>query len=327
MITSELVRLLSDGNYHSGEQLGEHLGVSRTAIWKQLKKLEALGIPVEAVRGRGYRVVEPIELLDGPRIISALTKEPRRHLTRLFVEESVTSTNSFLRARFVQGVGHAEVCLAEMQSAGRGRRGRQWTSAWGQGLALSIGWRFQGGSAALKGLSLAIGITIAQVLERYGLYVALKWPNDVLMLFTNGEKRKLAGILVELNGDASGVCEVVAGIGLNIALPPSLRDRVDQPVAAVAEQLPEASRNDLAANLIEALLSLMTGFEKNGFASWQKPWNQRDAYAGCAIEVTQGTQRYIATNEGVDAEGNLCVRHDDELLRLSGGEISLRAHS
>nr|WP_298380621.1 biotin--[acetyl-CoA-carboxylase] ligase [uncultured Halomonas sp.] len=327
MTTSELIRLLSDGNYHSGEQLGEQLGVSRTAIWKQLKKLEAVGVSSEAVKGQGYRLVSPIELLDGPRIVSALSKEPRRHLARLFVEESVASTNSFLRERFSQGVGHAEICVAEEQSAGRGRRGRQWLSAWGQGLALSIGWRFKDGATALKGLSLAIGVVIAQVLECHGLRVALKWPNDVLMLSVDGEKRKLAGILVELNGDVSGACEVVAGIGLNIVLPPSLRDRLDQPVAAVSEQWPEASRNVLAADLIEALLGLMTGFEKDGFDAWQREWNQRNAYSGCVVEVIQNAQRYTAIDEGVDNEGNLCVRRDNELFRLVGGEISLRAHS
>ncbi|WP_227370382.1 biotin--[acetyl-CoA-carboxylase] ligase [Halomonas sp. M20] len=325
MTTSELVHLLSDGNYHSGERLGEQLGVSRTAVWKQLNKLEALGIPVEVVRGRGYRLASPIELLDGSRIVSALTKKPRRHLARLFVEESVSSTNSFLRERFVQGAGHAEVCLAEVQSAGRGRRGRQWLSAWGQGLTLSLGWRFDGGASALKGLSLAIGVVIAQVLERHGLLIALKWPNDVLMTFTSGEKRKLAGVLVELNGDALGACEVVVGIGLNIMLPASLRDQIDQPVAAVAEQLLVASRNDLAADLIEALLNLMASYEQDGFAAWQQDWNQRNAYSARAIEVTQGVQCYIATDEGVDDEGNLCVRRGNKMLRLSGGEISLRA--
>nr|WP_298416029.1 biotin--[acetyl-CoA-carboxylase] ligase [uncultured Halomonas sp.] len=327
MTTSELIRLLSDGDYHSGEQLGKQLGVSRTAIWKQLKKLEVLGISSEAIKGLGYRLVSPIELLDGPRIVSALSKEPRQHLARLFVEESVTSTNSFLRERFAQGVGHAEICIAEGQSAGRGRRGRQWLSAWGQGLTFSIAWRFDGGAVTLKGLSLAIGVVIAQVLEQHGLRVALKWPNDVLMLSADGEKRKLAGVLVELNGDVSGACEIVAGIGLNIVLPSSLREQLDQPVAAVADQSPRVSRNILAAGLIEALLSLMASFEKDGFGAWQKKWNQRNAYLGCAIEVTQNAQRYTAIDEGVDDEGNLCVRRDNELLRLVGGEISLRARS
>ncbi|MGC3874234.1 biotin--[acetyl-CoA-carboxylase] ligase [Halomonas sp. GXIMD04776] len=323
MTTGELIRLLSDGDYHSGEQLGEQLGVSRTAVWKQLNKLEALGIPLEAVRGRGYRLALPIELLDGHAIVATLSKESRRDLERLFVEESLVSTNSFLSERFAQGAGHAEVCLAETQSAGRGRRGRQWVSAWGQGLTLSIGWRFESGAAALEGLSLAVGVVMARVLERQGLNVTLKWPNDVLMTGTNGKKNKLAGILLECSGDAAGPCEVVVGIGLNIAFPEALRSRLDRPIATIADQAPALSRNRLASELIEALLSLMIDFEHDGFPRWQREWNQRNAYLGHEIEIVQKTQRYVAVDEGVDASGNLLVRRGGEQLRLVGGEISV----
>ncbi|SHF57731.1 BirA family transcriptional regulator, biotin operon repressor / biotin-[acetyl-CoA-carboxylase] ligase [Modicisalibacter ilicicola DSM 19980] len=324
MTTGELIRLLSDGDYHSGEQLGERFGVSRTAVWKQLKKLESQGIVLEAVRGRGYRLASPLELLDGPLIVGSLRRDSRRHLARLFVEESLDSTNLFLRERFSQGAGHAEVCLAESQSAGRGRRGRQWLSGWGQGLTLSLGWRFEGGAAALEGLSLAIGVVMAQVLERHGLEIRLKWPNDVLMLTAEGEKRKLAGILLELTGDAEGPCEVVAGIGLNIVLPASLNGHLDQPAAAVTDQAPGVSRNGLAAELIGGVLELMADFEQTGFVVWQEAWNRRNAYSGQEVDVIQSTRRYTATDGGVDESGNLLVRQGSEELRLVGGEISLR---
>ena len=323
MTIGELIRLLSDGGYHSGEQLGERLGVTRTAVWKQLKKLEALDIPLEAVKGRGYRLASPVELLDGAAIVAALPRDPRRHLSRLFIEEALPSTNLFLRDRFLQGAGHAEVCLAESQSAGRGRRGRGWSSLWGRSLLLSVGWRFQGGASVLEGLSLAVGVVIAQVLERHGLDVALKWPNDVLLMSEKGQG-KLAGILLELSGDAEGPCEVVIGIGLNVVLPVSLRERIDQATAAVEDQAPNASRNALAAELIEALLDLLSGFEESGFVPWQAPWNQRNAHAGRDVEVIQGERRYTAVAEGVDEAGNLMVRRGDEMQRLVGGEISLR---
>lgn len=326
MTIGELIRLLSDGDYHSGEQLGERLGVSRTAVWKQLKKLEALAIPLEAVKGRGYRLALPIELLDGPTIIAALPRESRRHLARLFVEEALPSTNLFLRERFVHGAGHAEVCLAESQSAGRGRRGRQWASPWGRSLLLSLGWRFEGGAAALEGLSLAVGVAIARVLERHGLDVALKWPNDVL-LKRDGGLYKLAGILLELSGDAEGPCEVVVGVGINVVMPEALRAELDQPVAAVADQAPEVSRNALAAELIDALLGLLAGFEQSGFASWREAWNRRNAHDGQEVDVIQGGHRYAALVEGVDDAGNLLVRRGEASQRLVGGEISLRGRS
>ena len=168
---------------------------------------------------------------------------------------------------------------------------------------------------------------MARVLEGHGLTIALKWPNDVLMLAAENEKRKLAGILLELGGDAEGPCDVVAGIGLNVALPESLSDRLDQPVAAVREQAPDVSRNGLAAELIDAVLGLMAGFERAGFAAWQEEWNQRNAYAGQEVEVIQSTHRYLAVDAGVDEAGNLRVQCGGKQLRLIGGEISLRGRA
>lgn len=323
MTIGDLIRLMSDGDFHSGEQLGERLGVSRTAVWKQLKKLEALGIPLEAVKGLGYRLGEPVTLLDGAEIVSCLDAASRPALRRLFIEESLDSTNAFLRERFAQGAGHGEVCLAESQGAGRGRRGRRWISPWGRGLLLSLGWRFENGVAALEGLSLAVGVVLAEVLEREGARVALKWPNDVLLASDEGQP-KLAGILLEVQGDLEGPCEVVIGIGLNVFLPEAVRNEIDQPVAAVADQVPGVSRNVLAAGLIGGLLELMQRFEAEGFAAWQAAWNARHAHANREVEVIQGSQRYRGVALGVDEAGHLEVRCGDELRRLAGGEISVR---
>src|SRR5690606_38688150 len=138
-------------------------------------KLEDLGIPMEAVKGQGYRLSSPMELLDGHSIVTALSRESRQHLCRLFVEEVLPSSNEFLRHRFQQGARHAEACLVEQQSAGRGRRGRVSTTPWGRTLMCSVGWRFETGVSALEGLSLAVGVVLAQVLERHGLEPALKW--------------------------------------------------------------------------------------------------------------------------------------------------------
>lgn len=326
MTIGDLIRLLSDGDFHSGEQLGERLGVSRTAVWKQLKKLEAMDIPLEAVKGLGYRLAEPLELLDGATIVSGLSRNSRHHLARLFVEQALPSTNQYLRERFEQGAGHGEVCLAESQSAGRGRRGRGWTCPWGHGLLLSLGWRFEGGAAVLEGLSLAIGVAAAEVLERHGMQVALKWPNDILVEQQHSY-RKLAGILLEISGDVAGPCEVIVGLGINVSLPASVRAHIDQPVAAVHDQLPELSRNQLASELVEAMLDLLARFEAEGFRPWQAAWNQRNAHAGKEVEVSQGERRYTAEVDGVDASGNLLVRTATGIERLAGGEISVRGHS
>ena len=326
MTIGELIRLLSDGEFHSGEQLGERLGVSRTAIWKQLKKLEALEIPFEAVKGQGYRLVTPMELLDGSKIVAALPRQGRQHLTRLFVEETLPSSNEFMRQRFSQGAGHGEVCLVEQQSAGRGRRGRAWSTPWGGALMLSIGWRFESGVAKIEGLSLAVGVVLSQVLERHGVNVKLKWPNDVL-LASGGQLGKLAGILIEVNGDVAGPCEVVVGLGINIEFTDDFRARIEQPVAAVRDQLPSLSRNALAAELLGDLMPLLASYEASGFSAWCNEWNQKHAFKGCAVEVQRGKERFMATAEDVDEAGNLWIRHGKRRERLSGGEISVRGRT
>ncbi|MFG6179370.1 biotin--[acetyl-CoA-carboxylase] ligase [Halomonas sp. THAF12] len=324
MTIGDLIRLLSDGEFHSGEQLGERLGVSRAAVWKQLRKLEALGIPMEAVKGQGYRLAEPLELLDGATIVAGLSREARRHVSRLFVEETLPSSNQFLRERFEQGAGHGEVCLVEQQSAGKGRRGRAWVTPWGRTLMLSVGWRVESGVAALEGLSLAVGVALAQVLERHGVSPRLKWPNDVLLEAESGQLGKLAGILVELSGDAAGPCELVVGMGINVDLPEAFRAEIEQPVAAVRDQAPGLSRNQLAVELLEALMPLLAEFEHRGFGAWKDDWNARHAFAGREVDIVRGERREAAVAEEVDDAGNLWVMGDAGRMCLAGGEISVR---
>lgn len=324
MTIGDLIRMLSDGELHSGQQLGERLGVSRAAVWKQLRKLEALGIEMASARGQGYRLAHPLELLDGVTLVSRLSRDARRHLQRLMVEDSLPSSNEYLRQRFAQGAGHGEVCLVEYQEAGRGRRGRCWAAPWGGAVMLSAGWRFEAGVAALEGLSLAIGVALAQVLERHGVKPWLKWPNDVLLATADGGFAKLAGILVEVSGDAAGPCEAVVGLGINVDFPAAFRDAIEQPVATVHDQAPALSRNALAAEVIDALLPLLAGFEAGGFAGWQNDWNARHGFAGLPVEVLRGEQRLLATAESVDAAGNLWIQHAGGRERLAGGEVSLR---
>ncbi|MBE0400154.1 biotin--[acetyl-CoA-carboxylase] ligase [Halomonas sp. FME1] len=332
MTIGNLMRLLSDGEVHSGEQLGETLGISRAAVWKQLKKLEVLGVEIIAVKGRGYRLSQRLEPLEGAKIVERLPAQARHHLTRLFVEDQLPSSNEYLRQRFEQGAGHGEVCLVELQTAGRGRRGRVWSTPWGQSLMLSLGWRFESGIAVLEGLSLAVGVVVAQVLEQHGVAPKLKWPNDILLseqaptgdAGVHSELGKLAGILIEVTGDAGGPCEVVIGMGMNLWLPAAQRAAIDQPVAALFERLPDISRNQLASEVVAGLLSMLADFERVGFSAWRDDWNDRHAYAGLPVRVIQGQQTSDAVAGDVDESGNLWVTENDHSRRLAGGEISVR---
>lgn len=322
----ELIRLMSDGAFHSGEQLGEILGVSRTAIWKQLRKLEALGIQVEGVRGQGYRLVRPIELLNGALIVSHLTSSARHALARLFVEMTLDSTNSFILRRFTQQAGHGEVCLAEMQVSGRGRRGRQWVASLGQGLCVSLGWRVDSSASYLEGLSLAIGVEVAQMLDSMGVPVRLKWPNDLLVEREDGVLCKLGGVLVELRGDVNGPCEVVAGLGLNVHETPTL-EMLPQPVTSIAAYAGRVSRNEIAANLISRLLGMFERFEQEGFSPWRDAWNHYHAHRDMDVDIVQGVQQWQGRAQNVDDNGNLEIMRDGRIQKLSGGEISIRKSS
>lgn len=328
MTIGNLMRLLSDGEVHSGEQLGETLGISRAAVWKQLKKLEALGVELVAVKGRGYRLARRLEPLEGAKIVERLPAQARHYLARLFVEDQLPSSNEYLRQRFEQGAGHGEVCLVELQTAGRGRRGRVWSTPWGQSLMLSLGWRFESGIAVLEGLSLAVGVVVAQVLEQHGVTPKLKWPNDILLSeqgdAASDELGKLAGILIEVTGDAAGPCEVVIGMGMNLWLPDAQRAAIDQPVAALFERLPDLSRNQLASDVVAGLLVMLADFERDGFSAWRDAWNERHAYAGLPIRVIQGQQTSDAIAGEVDESGNLWVAENGHSRRLAGGEISVR---
>ncbi|MCM5705447.1 biotin--[acetyl-CoA-carboxylase] ligase [Larsenimonas salina] len=322
MTVRDLLRLLCDGEYHSGEELGEYFGVSRTAIWKQLKKLEQMGIPIEATRGRGYRVPKGRGPLNGNEIIAGLGREARRGLTRLFVEDSLPSTNAFMLDRFVHGAGHGEVALAEVQTAGRGRRGRAWVSSWGQGVYLSMGWRFSKGVAALEGLSLAVGVVVADLLSGHGVPVKLKWPNDVLVE-KSGAFFKLGGNLLEVRGDMEGPCDVVVGIGLNMDAPDPARLAAIQPVAGVRDYA-ELDRNGVVSELLEQLLKLMPEFEAAGFEAFADRWNTYHAFKGREIMVAQGNDAFQALAQGVDESGRLQVERDGVIEWLSGGEVTVR---
>ena len=193
MLLSPLLRAIADGEFHSGEELARLLGVSRTAVWKQLQKIQAqTGLELESVKGRGYRLAQPLELLDSDRVLAGLAAPVRNLLAQFEVYEEIDSTNRLALLRALESGCRGHVIVAERQTAGRGRRGRQWISPFGRNIYCSTIWEFDGGAAALEGLSLAVGVAVASALTDVGVRgVGLKWPNDVV-----GGGRKLAGILL-----------------------------------------------------------------------------------------------------------------------------------
>ena len=253
MSRSILLPLLADGEFRSGQDLAEALGVSRTAVWKQVNKLASeTGLVIDSVKGRGYRIPGGIELLDAEQVTAALQPLASRLLTSLVLLESVDSTNAEALRRAEAGDSSGLVCSAEQQTAGRGRRGRQWVSPFASNLYLSLLRKFDQGAAALEGLSLAVGVAVARALEAAGMpAVQLKWPNDILF-----DGAKLGGVLLEMIGDAAGPCKVVIGVGLNVVMPAEAARGIDQDWTDIRSVAGSAHprRNALLAALLNELV-------------------------------------------------------------------------
>ncbi|EED30758.1 biotin-(acetyl-CoA-carboxylase) ligase [gamma proteobacterium NOR5-3] len=311
---------LADGAFHSGEVLAEQNGVSRTAIWKQVGSLEKLGLQIKRVRGQGYQIEGGLDLLSEPVIRASLAADAAALLTQMDIHQCIDSTNAQLRRQGPAVVG-ASVCLAESQSAGRGRRGKSWLSPFASSIYLSVGWRFQGGAEVLEGLSLAVGVMVCDALKDLGVrQLSLKWPNDVYL-----DGRKLAGILVEMNGDFSGPCDVIIGVGINVQLPESMTAQIEQPWSDLRSVIDESfSRSVLVGKLLNRMLPALAVYEQEGFALWRGRWQSLDAFAGRSVIVDNSGQRIAGEAQGVDERGALLLRTGTGVQSLHGGEVSLR---
>ncbi|MEC8443984.1 MAG: bifunctional biotin--[acetyl-CoA-carboxylase] ligase/biotin operon repressor BirA [Pseudomonadota bacterium] len=312
----QLLAHLADGQFHSGEELGEAMGVSRAAVWKQLKKLDELEVPFSSVKGKGYRLHDPIELLEEPEIREHLAQK----LDRLELLLDVNSTNTYLFERASDHMGQRYAVFAEKQTSGRGRRGRQWVSPFGRNLYMSLLVSFSGGMSALEGLSLTVGVAVERALSRLGIAgVGLKWPNDI---YADG--RKLAGILLEVTGEYNSHCQVVIGIGMNLSMSDEEAKAIDQPWVDLRSLNPELSRNQVAGVLLDELLQCVDGFQKEGFAPWQSYWSERDIYHDTQVTVSSPSHQITGIVKGVNRKGELMLRTERGMEVISAGEISVR---
>jgi BirA family biotin operon repressor/biotin-[acetyl-CoA-carboxylase] ligase len=316
-----LLALLADGQELSGSALAMRLGVTRAAVWKQIEQLRALGLTIHAVAGRGYRLVAPIELLDASRIAAAVSPEQRDRVGEIEVLWQIDSTNSAL-ARGATSSSSPRACLAEIQTHGRGRRGRAWQMPLAGGLALSFFRRFEGGMASLSGLSLLAGIAVLRALGDCGVQGAgLKWPNDVVV-----EGRKLAGILVELGGDALGPCHAIIGIGINLRIDPMHGAAIDQPWSDLAtltgERIP--SRNLLAGRVLSRLAEALDTFASAGFSAFESEYAGYDALRNRPIAVLSGGDSWVGIAKGVNSRGALRAERDGVEIELDSADVRVR---
>jgi len=315
-----ILRRLSDGRFHSGQDLAHEFQLSRASVFNVINQAKEMGLNVHAVRGRGYKIPDLIEWLDQASIYKHLDAASCVYDVRIL--DSVDSTNTALMEAALQGAVNGTVICAEHQSAGKGRRGRQWHAVLGGSLTFSVLWRFENGLQSLAGLSLAVGLAIARAVNRLGRHTArLKWPNDVLV-----DYRKLAGILVEVQGDMHGAAFAVVGVGLNVCLSSAQRDGIDQAVVDLAEMGVTVGRNQLLAECLRELHGILSTFRQHGFSACRADWMALDAYADKAVSLKLPDAKDVTgVAVGVDASGALLLRDPQSAIRAySGGEMSLR---
>ncbi|WP_035339291.1 MULTISPECIES: bifunctional biotin--[acetyl-CoA-carboxylase] ligase/biotin operon repressor BirA [unclassified Dickeya] len=309
----KLISILSDGEFYSGEYLGEIIGMSRAAINKHIQTIKEWGVDVFTVTGKGYALAGPIQLLDANKIRSEVTSG------QVAVLPVIDSTNQYLLDR-LDSLTSGDVCIAEYQQSGRGRRGRQWFSPFGSNLYLSLYWRLEQGPAAAVGVSLVIGIIMTEVLRNLGAEgVRVKWPNDLYL-----NDKKLAGILVELNGRTGDAAHLVIGAGINLRMNSSGSDVINQGWINLQEAGVDIDRNMLAVQLITELRNALIIYEQQGLSPFIPRWIGLDNFYNRPVKLIVGSKEINGIDKGIDAQGALLLEQNGDIYSYIGGEISLR---
>lgn len=321
--TEELLEILADGKYHSGTDLGNQFGVSRAAIGKSIHKIEQnYHLTIFAVKGKGYCLQQPLELLDEQEIRKNISHKTSKQLNKFEIIFDIESTNQYLNNKSVEGSASGYLVLAEQQTKGIGRQGKTWVSPFGSSLTLSLLWRFQMGAAQLGCLSLFIAVAIVRALQKIGIQDAgVKWPNDIYW----GNK-KLAGILLEMRGEISGPSAVVIGVGLNISMSSSSHEvnSIDQPWIDLETILArKVNRNQFTAFVIDALFEVLNEMpdKKNILL---EEWQRMDILKDQNVEVVFADKTVCGTAIGINSEGALRVLHDGKEIICHSGDVSIR---
>lgn len=319
----QLLHLLSDGDFHSGENLGEQLGITRSAIWKTIKQLESSGIVIESISGKGYRIPNGLDLLDEGMIRAYLDKNTT--LDELTLLREVDSTNNYLLSLVNTNEPKTIACFSERQTKGKARRGRQWLSPFGNNIYHSLLWYFDKDPSELMGLSLAIAVITIRALNHYGIYdgLELKWPNDVLW-----KSHKLAGVLIEMIAEPHVFSTVVIGVGINTRLSAQEIKTLNRPVTSIEEITNiKANRNKLAGLLLNSLITGLQEFQNGGLSSFLDEWRTLDKFRGKMVTLKTASNSISGTMQDVSDNGELLLNHNGKTQRYLSGEVSLREYS
>ena len=316
-----VIELLADGDFHSGEWLGRQLGISRAAVWKHIRSLSGFGLDVHAVRGQGYRLANPFQPLSAELIRSTLDAVTLARLDSLDVLREIDSTSDHLRRDTASSGESMRACIAEWQSAGRGRRGRHWVSPYGTNLYLSLAVSMPATGIQSGGLSLVSAIAVLRALQSCGIReLGLKWPNDIFY-----QQRKLAGILLDLSGESGGLYQVVIGVGINLNVPDAAARAIDQPWADLSQCGVAVERNHLAGLVLSELVKVIDTFNEKGLDVFKKEWQQFDLIADRRVRLhNDNAETITGVARGIDAQGALLIENNGETRPYHAGEVSVR---
>ncbi len=303
------VFLLKDGQFHSGNDLGSSLGISRAAISKIMNTLKSYQAEIEVSKTQGYRLKKPLILLDAEKIQAGLnTKMP------VDIFEFVTSTNDYLLPLDISSA--PRVCLAEYQTAGRGRFIRSWQATFGQSILLSYLYPCYEDVSTLSGFSLMIAVSLASVINRPDLKI--KWPNDLYL----GDK-KLGGILIELRAQSHSETKVIIGIGINVMPPEDLKSSVASLVDLKNLKNLELDRNKLIISFLNQLEKDLILFKSKGLSAFLERFSELDYLKGREVTLTQHHEKHMGIAMGIDAQGALLIKKGEVIERYSAGDTSL----
>lgn len=308
----KLVDMLNDGALHNGNDLGEALKITRSAVWKMIQKLRQYGITVEA-HGKGYALLEPLYLFDPNKIKKKLIQNNMM----LHTFESLDSTNDYFKS--IKNKNTNQFCFAEHQSKAKGRLGRAWYSPFGQNIYMTLLYTFEKDISKLAGLSLAVGLAVSAVLKNYEIQVKVKWPNDVF-----SDQKKISGNLIEVIAETHGKCHAVIGIGLNVNMKHN-----QHPIAKNWTSMKEIlgrpiNRNELTADLINHLLNYLEHFDKKGFCAFKEEWAASSYLQDQIISLIAHSETTRGKVIGIDDQGCLQLQlQDGSTKSFSSGDANI----
>lgn len=319
VIREQLIQLLADGHFISGQYLGEKLGVSRAAISNHIKALTEMGLDIYSVTGKGYKLSQPITLLNLAVITQHLYNLGSHNKVELHT--IIDSTNSYLLRKIPNQISAGQVCVAEHQQKGKGRRGRVWHSPFASHLYLSLYWPLEQGMSAVMGLSLVIALALNDAISHFTKEkVQLKWPNDIYL-----QGKKVAGILIELEGQAQDDGHCVIGVGVNVQMPNSSAAKIDQPWTDLCSHSDEKiDRNLLSAYIIHAIMLRLKTYQQSGLSSMLAEWHQLDYFLNKPVKIITGNKEKKGVYQGVNEQGALILKSEGKIYTLYGGEVTLR---